>query len=159
MKIKNSKKTVDSEAQKRLYEKIHEEYESHYYDIDSMTYRERFMYDEIFCDLDLNDCDVAEIASGSGHNTVALLKRFPKARIEGYDISEKACNDYRIKTGCEAFQIDLTKEYKNKENYYDFVIVIGGVTLKSDFSALSFVKFLRSSICPVSISGFFPINS
>ena len=127
MKSKNNNNPSDSEAQKRLYEKIHEEYESHYYDVDSMTYRERFMYGDLFRNLDLNDCDVAEIASGSGHNTLAILERFPKARVTGYDISEKACIDYRTKTSCDAFQIDLTKEYSGKKNFYDFVVVIGGL--------------------------------
>ena len=128
MKTENKKNhNVDSEIQKELYEKIHEEYESHYYDADSMAYRERFMYGNLFNGLNLNDCDVAELAPGSGYNTLEIQKRFPKARITGYDISEKACKDYRKKTGCEAFQIDLTKEYSGKKNFYDFAIIIGGL--------------------------------
>jgi len=128
MNSKNNKNhNVDSGIQKKLFEKIHEEYESHYYDADSMAYRERFIYENLFHDLDMNDCDVVEFACGSGHNTLELQKRFPKARITGYDISESACRDYRKNTGCEAHQTDLTKEFSGKKNFYDFAIVLAGL--------------------------------
>lgn len=117
---------IDSLKQKILFEKIHEEYELHYYDKYSMKYREQFIYKKLFHCIDLNDCEVAELASGSGHNSRALISKFPKIRIVGYDISEKACTDYHSNTNCESFQIDLTKKFESKTKY-DVIIIIGGL--------------------------------
>src|SRR6476660_5880416 len=91
--------SIDSTRQKRHYEAIHTNYEDHYYDAQSMAYRERFYYDPLFEGLDLNGCTVADLASGSGHSSVALLKRFPKAVVTGFDISSSACEAYRRNVG------------------------------------------------------------
>src|ERR1700737_4489299 len=95
-------------SQKEHYESIHEIYESHYYDEQSMAYRERFYYDPLFDELDLNGCAVADLASGSGHNSLAVLRRFPKAIVTGFDISTAACEDYRRNVGRPGIETDLT---------------------------------------------------
>jgi SAM-dependent methyltransferase len=86
-------------AQKRHYEEIHSDYERHYYDASSMAFRRRFVEEVMFAGLDLNDSHVADLASGSGHNSRSLLARFPKACVTGFDISPSACAAYRVNVG------------------------------------------------------------
>ena len=50
----------------------------------------------------LDEKDIAEIACGSGYNSLAILKIFPKANLNGYDISPPACNDYQKIVGNNA---------------------------------------------------------
>jgi ubiquinone/menaquinone biosynthesis C-methylase UbiE len=116
----------ESERQKAHYEAIHHEYEAHYYDEASMQYRWRYIYGPLFDGLDLNGKRVADLASGSGHNSLALLQRFPEAKIAGFDISDKACEGYRELTGLPAFQIDLTKGVA-PDYRVDAAMIIGGL--------------------------------
>jgi SAM-dependent methyltransferase len=118
--------SVDSTRQKQHYEAIHTNYEDHYYDAQSIAYRERFYYDPLFEGLDLNGCRVADLASGSGHNSVALLKRFPKAVVTGFDISSSACEAYRRNVGRPGIESDLTKPLDRPEKF-DAAMVVGGL--------------------------------
>ena len=111
--------------QKEHYEAIHDAYEAHYYDATSMAYRHRFIYRPMFEGVQLNGCSVADLASGSGHNSLALREYFPSARTTGYDISESACRDYRTNTGSPAHQIDLTR-LQNPPEIHDAAFVMGG---------------------------------
>jgi SAM-dependent methyltransferase len=97
-----------SNKQKEHYEFIHDNYEHHYFDKSSMAYRSRFVYDELFRDLDLNNKLVADLASGSGYNSLAILDRFPSCSPIGFDISQKACDSYRKIVKRDAYLIDLT---------------------------------------------------
>jgi SAM-dependent methyltransferase len=99
-----------AERQRLHYEKIHDDYEAHYYDTSSIAYRREFVYDALFEGLDLNDKLVVELACGSGHNSLELLKRYPKAEAVGFDISSKACEAYRERTSSRAYEFDLTSE-------------------------------------------------
>ena len=112
--------------QKAHYESIHDEYEKHYYDASSMRYRQKFFYDPLFKGESLDGMLVAEIACGSGHNSVALKQRFPTMRSVGFDISEPACKAYRDNTGGESNQVDLTLPY-TPDRQYDAAVVIGGL--------------------------------
>ncbi|MDR1266810.1 MAG: class I SAM-dependent methyltransferase [Holosporales bacterium] len=112
--------------QKEHFEKIHDLYTTHYHDATSARFREEFVYEPLFKGMDLNGKDVLECASGGGANTLALLKRFPKARFCGCDISEAACSDYRAETGCPAFWVDLTLPIAH-DKLYDVVMVFGGI--------------------------------
>ena len=118
--------SIDSSQQKRHYEAIHTDYEDHYYDAESMAYRERFYYDPLFEGLDLNGWMVADLASGSGHNSVALLKRFPKAVVTGFDISTSACEAYRHNVGRPAIEADLTRPLDHPDRF-DAAMVVGGL--------------------------------
>lgn len=100
---------ADSSRQKELYEEIHDDYEAHYYDGPSRAFRERFMWDVLFRGVDLSGKTVADLACGSGVNTLALLERFPDAQPVGFDISAKACAAYTRNTGFPAHELDLTK--------------------------------------------------
>jgi len=108
------------------YNAIHDAYEAHYYDDASMAYRHRFLYQPLLEGLQLENASVADLACGSGHNSLALRGYFPKIRTTGYDISEAACRDYRINTGGGAHQIDLTQPY-SPEQIHDAALVIGGL--------------------------------
>ena len=113
-------------AQKRLYEAIHDEYEDHYYDADSMAYRDRFYYDPLFTGLDLNGKSVADLASGSGHNSEVLLRWFPEAQVTGYDISAPACEAFRKNRGRPAVECDLTQPMASTEQF-DVAMIFGGL--------------------------------
>ena len=68
---------MSSIDQKNHYKKIHDDYETHYYDPTSTEYREHFIYDVMFKRLDLNGKRVVELAPGSGQNSLALGERYP----------------------------------------------------------------------------------
>jgi SAM-dependent methyltransferase len=118
--------SIDSTRQKHHYDAIHSSYEDHYYDEQSLAFRERFYYDPLFAGLDLNGCSVADLASGSGHNSLALLKRFPNAVVTGFDISTAACEAYRRNVGRPGIQADLTRPLDNPGKF-DAAMVVGGL--------------------------------
>lgn len=111
--------------QKQHYESIHDAYRE-YYDAESMRYRERFMYGPLLDDLDLDDKDVADLCCGSGATSLYILRRFPRARTCGFDISSRACLEYREKLGQPAFETDLTRSVP-VDRKFDVAIVIGGI--------------------------------
>lgn len=108
------------------YDRIHEAYAAHYYDAESTAYRERFVFDTMFRGLDLNGQVVADLACGSGVNSLSLLQRYPKARPIGFDLSDKACDDYRRLVGTEAHQVDLI-EGRSLGVQADVAMVFGGL--------------------------------
>jgi SAM-dependent methyltransferase len=120
------KTTVSSSRQRDHYEAIHDAYERHYYDGASMEYRHRFIFSYLFDGLDLNGKRVADLACGSGHNSVALLERFPRADVTGFDISPKACEAYRRLVRHSAVPTDLTKP-NDLLPAFDAAMVIGGL--------------------------------
>ncbi|NEP09866.1 MAG: class I SAM-dependent methyltransferase [Symploca sp. SIO2C1] len=115
-----------ADLQKEHYEKIYEDYDKSYYDAPSMAFRQKFVYDIMFQDLDLNNKNVADLASGSGFNSLAVMERYPKARLTGFDISSKACRGYRQNTGCDAYEIDLTKSIDISQTF-DIAMIFGGI--------------------------------
>ena len=116
-----------SAGQKEHFETIHDDYESHYYDEQSMAYRERFYYAPLFADLDLDHCAVADIASGSGHNSLALLRRFPHARVTGFEISTAACQAFRRNVGRPCIEADLTRPMAVRPGGFDVAMIFGGL--------------------------------
>jgi SAM-dependent methyltransferase len=112
--------------QKEHYEAMHERYAAHYFDTTSMAFRERFMYDVMFAGLDLNGKDVADLACGSGYNSLWVRKRFPNARVCGFDISDKACAEYRELVGCDARLLDLTGG-DTGGSLFDAALIVGGL--------------------------------
>lgn len=136
---------VHTNPQKQHYESIHDAYEAHYYDGPSMAYRHRFVYEPLLSGLDLNDNSVADLACGSGHNSLALRGYFPTVRTTGYDISSAACRDYRLRTGAEAHQIDLTQLFEPDE-VHDTALVIGGLhhcVLDMDVTLRNIARLIR----------------
>lgn len=117
---------VASVRQQAHYEQIHDIYERHYYDDWSMRYRGEFIFPLLWKNLDLNDKSVAELASGSGHNSLALADQFPRIRLTGYDISPSACREYQRNVGRPAHHMDLTKPFEPTE-LVDAAFIIGGL--------------------------------
>ena len=99
---------------------------AHYFDAQSMRYREEFIYDKLFSGLDLNGKRVADLACGSGYNSVALLARYPEIRVCGFDISSKACEAYPRNTGFPAYRTDLTLPIA-VDRPFDVAFVVGGL--------------------------------
>lgn len=121
--------TRDSTRQKDLYESIHTVYRDHYYDDQSMDYRRRFYYDPAFGGLDLNGCAVADLACGSGYNSLEVLRRYPRADVTGFDISAAACADYRRLVASPAHEFDLTRPLANPDwlARFDAAMIWGGL--------------------------------
>lgn len=128
-------------AQSAHYNAIHDAYEAHYYDPSSMAYRHRFLYQPLLEGLQLEQASVADLACGSGHNSLALRGYFPNVQTTGYDISDAACRDYRTNTGAAAHLVDLTRPFTPAEAH-DAAIVIGGlhhcvIDLKTTFENIA----------------------
>lgn len=117
---------ADGARQIVQFEKIHDQYVEHYYDDWSMRYREEFIFPLITQGLDLNNKTVAELACGSGYNSLALRNKFPEASLFGFDISPSACADYERNTGSAAFQYDLTRPIQIDQKFH-LAFVIGGL--------------------------------
>src|ERR1700719_726634 len=117
---------MDSSRQKQHYTEIHDAFEAHYYDATSMEYRSRFMYRWLFEGIDFRNARIADLACGSGYNSLALKERFDGAQTVGFDISEPACASYRRVTRNEAHVVDLTRPAEFSEKY-DGAIVVGGL--------------------------------
>jgi SAM-dependent methyltransferase len=115
-----------SVRQKAHFETIHDEYEAHYYDPWSLRYRDEFILPFIWEKQGLNALRVAELACGSGHNSLALRNRFPEMKVTGFDISPSACDSYESRLGTPAVQVDLTKPF-DFEAVYDLAFVVGGL--------------------------------
>ncbi len=112
--------------QRQHYEGVIDAYDAHYYDAWSMRYRDEFIYAPMWGDLDLGGKRVAELASGAGGNSLALMRRFPDVRVEGFDISPTACARYRAATGQPAHEVDLTRAMPEMEPF-DAAFVVGGL--------------------------------
>ncbi|MBF0126086.1 MAG: class I SAM-dependent methyltransferase [Magnetococcales bacterium] len=115
-----------SEKQRNHYHAVHNTYREHYFDAESMTYRDLFLYQPMLNGLDLNNMDVLEVASGAGFNSKAWLEKFPHGRFSGLDISSYACADFVRNVGCEAWESDLAKG-PFPDAQFDVVFVIGGL--------------------------------
>jgi SAM-dependent methyltransferase len=117
---------MESSRQKQHYEQMHDAYEAHYFDAPSMKYRSIFIYDWLFKGVDWRGAKVAELACGSGFNSLAMIERFDGVRTVGFDISESACEAYRRMTGRPAQATDLTKP-NQATGEFDGAIVVGGL--------------------------------
>jgi SAM-dependent methyltransferase len=112
--------------QQQHFETIHDAYVSHYYDAASMAYREEFILGPLLEGIDLNHKTVAEIACGSGYNSLYLKGRFPGISLHGFDISPRACADYENNVGAPCSQVDLTIPGTPPQRF-DVAIVVGGL--------------------------------
>jgi SAM-dependent methyltransferase len=113
--------------QEAHYVEIHDAYASHYYDAPSLRYRERFLFSPLLKHLNLNGSRIADVACGSGYNSLLLRSHFPSARFEGFDISPVACADYRRLLDSPAHHVDLTLPLSIQGEQFDAAIVIGGL--------------------------------
>jgi SAM-dependent methyltransferase len=118
--------SLDSARQESHYDSILTDYEAHYFDVTSMHYRHQFFYEWLLKGIDLDGANVADLACGSGQNSLLLRQRFPSCKTIGYDISSSACQAYTRNTGQPAVQIDLTRPARDLQQH-DAAIIIGGI--------------------------------
>ena len=81
----------------------------------------------MFAGMDLNGKRVAELACGTGTNTLEVLKQFPEAEIIGLDISPNSCAAYTQRTGRPSFVFDLSMEHVDLPTEVDVAFVVGGL--------------------------------
>lgn len=112
--------------QKKLYESIHDEYSRHHYHETSLEYRRKYLTRHLIGGNLLDGSRIADIACGSGWNTILMAEHLPNATFEGYDISQKACEDYTALTGYKAHCVDLTTMSFEGEPF-DAAMVCGGL--------------------------------
>ena len=77
-------------------------------------------------EINLDNALIADLASGIGMTSSIMGSYFPDAKFTGFDISSKACEEYKNKLGFPAYEIDLTKVYET-DLKFDAAIVIGGL--------------------------------
>lgn len=119
-------KKIIENKQKGHYEAIHDDYSDHYYDKESLAYRKKFILEPLFKGINLDDAIVADLAAGIGMTSSIMGSYFPNAKFSGFDISSKACKEYKDKLGFPSYEVDLTKKY-NADVKFDAAIVIGGL--------------------------------
>src|SRR5262249_50403932 len=93
-----------SARQKAHYEAIHSDYEHHYYDAESMAFRERFYY----AGLDLNGCRVPTWPRAVVIIRLRCSGIFRRRWLQASTFSTAACKDYRRNVGRPCFEVDLT---------------------------------------------------
>lgn len=118
--------SVPENPQKQHYTSIHDEYAKHYYDEMAMAYRRRFLLSELCKDLDLNGKRIADLACGSGHNSLVLQEMYPDVALHGFDLSAKACAEYRKIVNAPATECDLIENVPG-DSEFDVAMIIGGL--------------------------------
>lgn len=120
-----------STDQRTHFERVHDDYSAHYYDAASMAYRREFILGPLVSRVRrfLARGRLADLACGSGHNSVILRGWLPGIRCAGLDISPSACRDYRRLTGWDAYEVDLTRPINPPAvgGPYDGALIIGGL--------------------------------
>ena len=117
-----------AENQKALYEGMHDEYERHYFDEQSLAYRRRLVYPHVFAGTDLRGKRVADLCCGSGFNSLEIQRMFPGVQTVGFDISAEATRAYRKHVGADAYELDATSGSPPPEaGVFDCVTCFGGL--------------------------------
>ena len=116
----------DFNPQAAHYDRILSDYDRHYYDRYSTEYRERFILEPLLQGIDLSGQAVADLASGSGHTSQYLVRRFPGIQVSGFDVSAEACAAYQRRVGRPSRQFDLTR-HQPAPGIFDTCIIMGGL--------------------------------
>ena len=117
---------MNANPQKAHYESMHDAYEGHYFDPTSLAYRRQFILSQLIGADDLSGMKIADIACGSGHNSLLLRELFPTIRTEGFDISAAACAAYSVNVGMPAHEVDITQPM-DSHSIFDAAIIVGGL--------------------------------
>lgn len=115
-----------SQRQAAHYDRILNAYDEHYYDSNSLKYREEFILLPMLKGLDLAGKRVADLACGSGQTSLYLMQKFPGIQLEGFDISPEVCERYRRSVHRPCSITDLTKPVTVGERF-DAAIIMGGL--------------------------------
>jgi ubiquinone/menaquinone biosynthesis C-methylase UbiE len=80
------------QLQKKLFDRISSQYEAHYDDIFSQSYRAKFIYEPVFEGINFSGMKVLEAMCGSGQTTGYLLAR--GATVTALDISAQSIESF-----------------------------------------------------------------
>ena len=117
---------MDTEKRQREhYDSLIGDYEKHYDDEWSKLYRDEFMYEPLFREVDLNAARVLEAMCGSGQATRYLLDR--GADVMGLDISGAAIESFHARFPRTAAVAASILDTKLPAESFDFVVVIAGL--------------------------------
>ena len=112
-------------SQKNHYDQIAAEYDAHYNDEFSRSYRKRFLYDPMFEGLNFKGKKVLEAMCGSGQVTQYLIDQ--GAEVVGLDISEEVIESFKKRWPnskyIRASLFDNTLEDKS----FDIIVIFGGL--------------------------------
>jgi SAM-dependent methyltransferase len=116
---------VSESLQRRHYDRIIADYESHYDDPCSARYRERYYHDPLLAGLDLRGQRVLEAMCGTGPATARL--RAEGGRVVGLDLSPEAMRRYAARyTGARAVCASFTRP-PFAAGSFDAIFVLGAL--------------------------------
>src|SRR5688500_10078492 len=95
--IQNIMSIGTEELQRLHYDRIGKEYESHYGDLWSRQYRDRFINEPMFEGIELSGKKVLEAMCGNGQTTEYLLAK--GAEVTGLDIAATEVGSFRERFG------------------------------------------------------------
>lgn len=111
--------------QQEHYDRIAADYEEHYSDEWSLSYRNRFIYEPMFDGLGLSGMKVLDAMCGSGQTTNYLLTR--GANVTGLDISNEVIDTFQARwSNANAVKRSLL-DSGLPDNSFDCVAVVGGL--------------------------------
>jgi SAM-dependent methyltransferase len=113
------------QQQRDHYDRIVDAYEAHYGDAPSREYRRRFIYQEMFDGMELNDMNVLDAMCGSGHTTEYLSAR--GAQVTGLDISPQEIKRFQDRSPKTAVVCRSLLDSKLDSDSFDCVAVVGGL--------------------------------
>lgn len=111
--------------QKQHYERIAADYDAHYNDKFSQRYMQKFVFEPMFKDIDVNNKSVLEAMCGGGQTTKYLLDR--NARVTGLDISPQQTAHFKKRhQDAEVICGSILNSGIASESF-DIVSVVGGI--------------------------------
>src|SRR5215510_12204341 len=116
---------VSEQLQQRHYDKISDDYDTHYSDRYSLEYRRRFICGPMFEGLSLSGMNVLDAMCGSGQTTEYLLSK--RARVTGLDISSEVLRSFGSRwPDCRAVQRSLL-DSGLPDRSFDCIAIVGGL--------------------------------
>ena len=123
-RISSSRPHVE-QLQKELFDRISSQYEAHYDDINSRSYRAKFIYEPVFEGIDFSGMKVLEAMCGTGQTTEYLLAR--GATVTALDISPESIESFTERwPACNAVCASIL-DSGLESNSVDCVVVMAGL--------------------------------
>ena len=113
------------QLQKELFDRISSQYEAHYDDLSSRSYRAKFIYKPVFEGIDFSGMKVLEAMCGTGQTTEYLLAR--GATVTALDISPESIESFTERwPACNAVCASIL-DSGLESNSVDCVVVMAGL--------------------------------